>query len=108
MAGREIYSRRARPSGIHLTGDDAALIKAMRLRGDRQHDIAAWFGVNSGRVAEVLHGSAFQGVVPAALEKLPPVGPYHSGRAAAEAVQALAEAKQALGLAEQKILSREN
>lgn len=103
MAGREIYRRRAKPSGVHLTGDDAALIKGMRLRGDRQHDIAAWFGVNPGRIAEVLNGHAFQGVVPAPANDLPPVGPYLSGRAAVEAVQALIEAKAALAHAEQKI-----
>lgn len=42
---------RAEPSGISLTGTDAAIIKGMLLRGDRQHDIAAWFGVNGGRIA---------------------------------------------------------
>lgn len=103
MAGREIYRRRAKPSGVHLTGEDAATIKGMRLRGDRQHDIAAWFGVNPGRIAEVLNGYAFQWVVPANAKDLPPVGPYLSGRAAVEAVQALVEAKAALAQAEQKI-----
>jgi hypothetical protein len=42
--------RRAEPSGIALNGADAAIIKGMLARGDRQHDIAAWFGVNAGRV----------------------------------------------------------
>jgi hypothetical protein len=41
-------SRRAQPSGITLSVADAALIKGMLRRGDRQHDIAAWFGVNGG------------------------------------------------------------
>ena len=39
---------RAKPSGIHLTDQDAAIVKGMLARGDRQHDIAAWFGVNGG------------------------------------------------------------
>jgi hypothetical protein len=34
-----------------LSAADAALIKGMLSCGDRQHDIAAWFGVNGGRVA---------------------------------------------------------
>lgn len=105
MAGREIYRRRADPSGVHLTGGDASIIKGMRLRGDRQHDIASWFGVNPGRVAEVLNGYAFHHIVPAEMKDLPPAGPYLSGRAAVEAVQALMEAKAALAQAEQKIRS---
>lgn len=32
---------RAEASGMTLSADDAALIKGMLLRGDRQHDIAA-------------------------------------------------------------------
>lgn len=103
MAGREIYRRRAKPSGVHLSDDDASAIKGMRLRGDRQHDIAAWFGVNPGRVAEVLGGHAFHNVEAAEGDRLPPVGPYLSGRAALEAVQALVEAKAALVQAEEKI-----
>ena len=47
---------RAESSGITLSTADAALIKGMLLRGDRQHDIAAWFGVNGGRVAEIATG----------------------------------------------------
>ena len=33
---------------------DAAVVKGMLLRGDRRHDIAAWFGV-SGRIAEIMN-----------------------------------------------------
>ena len=43
-----MMSRRAKSSGIRLTEYDAALVKGMLARGDRQHDIAAWFGVNGG------------------------------------------------------------
>jgi len=105
MAGRGIYRRRSKPSGVHLTGKDASIIKGMRLRGDRQHDIAAWFGVNPGRIAEVLNGQTFQSMAPAGADDLPPVGPYLSGRAAVEAVRALVEAKAALANAEQKVRS---
>ena len=37
---------RAEPSGLALTERDAALIRGMIDRGDRHHDIAAFFGVN--------------------------------------------------------------
>ena len=51
-------TRRASPSGISLTDRDAAVIKGMLIRGDRQHDIAAWFGVNSARIAEIANDVA--------------------------------------------------
>jgi hypothetical protein len=44
-------SDRAEPSGISLTSVDAAIVKAMLARNDRQHDIAAWFGVNGALAA---------------------------------------------------------
>jgi hypothetical protein len=54
---------RANASGISLTAAHAALVKGMLKRGDRQHDIAAWFGVNGGRIAEIANGDRF--VLPA-------------------------------------------
>lgn len=59
-----------------LTEAQAALIKGMLLRGDKQSDIAAWFGVNSGRVAEINKGHRFPKVQAAAWSLLPPPGPY--------------------------------
>lgn len=91
--------QRAEPSGIHLTEADAGIVKGMLARGDRQHDIAAWFGVNGGRIAEVATGRRF-GWVPAMKDGLPPPGPYPSGRHAAEAEQALEVALVALCEAE--------
>ena len=41
---------------IRLSSKDAAKILGMVARGDRKHDIAAWFGVNQGRIAEVEDG----------------------------------------------------
>lgn len=70
---------RADTSGIHLTKEDAAIAKGMIARGDRQHDIAAWFGVNGGRIGEIASGTKFDDV-PAQVENLPPKGPYLSGR----------------------------
>lgn len=94
---------RAEASGIRLTRDDAQKVLGMIERGDRHHDIAAWFGVNQGRIAEVKSGEMFPGLRAAPEEELPPKGPYHSGRAAAAAVEALQEARNALDLAKVRI-----
>jgi hypothetical protein len=57
-----------------LTHKDATIVMGMLARGDKNHDIAAWFGENPARVAEVKDGEAF-GVVPAApAAELPPKG----------------------------------
>ncbi len=93
----------ARSSGVQLTAQDAALIKGMIARGDRKHDIAALFGVNPGRVAEVNDGTSFGCIPAASTEVLPPPGPYLSGQAANAAMAALAEAQAALAAAEHKI-----
>ena len=91
---------RARPSGIHLTERDAAVVKGMLARGDRQHDIAAWFGVNGGRIAEIATGQKFSSVRSSAQANLPPPGPYPTGREATIALQALVSAKAAILSAE--------
>ncbi|WP_244598627.1 hypothetical protein [Rhizobium tubonense] len=75
----------------------------MVARNDRHHDIAAWFGVNQGRIAEVISGRKFQGAAVASTDDLPPPGPYSSGRAAHQALKALEEAKAALDLAAKNI-----
>jgi hypothetical protein len=85
--------KRAQPSGIVLTEDDAAIAKGMLARGDRQHDVAAWFGVNGGRIAEISTGHRFAAVDPAPSHTLPPPGPYPAGRVATAAVAALSAAK---------------
>jgi hypothetical protein len=72
--------RRAEPSGIMLDDNDASIVKGMLARGDRQHDIAAWFGVNGGRIAEIATGAKFPGACAARAADLPPRGPYLSGR----------------------------
>jgi hypothetical protein len=98
-----IMGTRAEPSGITLTAIDAAIVKGMLLRGDRQHDIAAWFGVNGGRVAEIATGYRFGEVSAAPSEMLPPRGPYPKAREAVAAIAALSAAKQALIAAEETI-----
>lgn len=87
---------RAEASGIRLSAADAAIAKGMIERGDRQHDIAAWFGVNGGRIGEISSGDKFGHVNPAPADELPPPGPYLSGRSAQAAIDALERAKEAL------------
>ena len=71
---------RAPNSGVSLADADAAVVKGMLDRGDRQHDVAAWFGVNSGRIAEIATGKKFWWVRPAERNTLPLPGPYPCGR----------------------------
>jgi hypothetical protein len=92
--------QRAQPSGIRLSSRDAATVKAMLARGDRQHDIAAWFGVNGGRIGEIASGQAFRSVQPEEGANIPPRGPYPSGRDATIALQALVAARDAINSAE--------
>jgi hypothetical protein len=94
---------RAKSSGVHLSVQDAAIAKAMIARGDRQHDVAAWFGVNGGRIGEIASGRKFANVMPAAQGNLPPPGPYPTGRDAFIALNALRAAKQAIAAAEQVV-----
>jgi hypothetical protein len=98
-------SQRARSSGITLTEEDARIAKGMLERGDRQHDIAAWFGVNGGRIAEISTGKAFNWVEPAPEDKLPPPGPYPNAKRLMEAQQALDDALNALVAAEATVKS---
>ena len=69
---------------------DVSLIKGMLKRGDRQSDIAAFFGgVNSGRIAEINTGQKWDEVKAAPLAELPPPGPYMAARSAIKAKQTL-------------------
>lgn len=85
--------QRAEPSGIVLDSDDAAIVKGMLARGDRQHDIAAWFSVNGGRIAEIANGTRYSTVSTACAADLPPPGPYLSGRQAQELIAKLVAAE---------------
>lgn len=64
---------------------DVAVVKGMLKRGDRQSDIAAFFGVNGGRIAEINKGHKWHEVSAAELHQLPPAGPYLAGRSALKA-----------------------
>jgi len=70
-------TRRGRPKSPRLTEDEAATIKGMLRRGDRQQDIAAYYNVNSGRIAEISTGAKFADVLEASSYLLPPPGPYY-------------------------------
>jgi hypothetical protein len=93
---------RAERSGISLTEEDAAIVKGMLARGDRQHDIAAWFGVNGGRIAEISSQDKFR-YVQAKHDNLPPTGPYVSGKASDKARQEIIEIRQSLNVLISKI-----
>ncbi len=64
---------------------DVAVVKGMLKRGDRQSDIAAFFGVNGGRIAEINKGHKWYEVTAAEPYQLPPPGPYLAGRSALHA-----------------------
>jgi hypothetical protein len=65
---------RAKASGYALKSSDAPIILGMVARDDRDHDIAAWFGVNQGRIADVKEGK-FGTPAAAPASTLPPKGP---------------------------------
>ncbi|MCG2632209.1 hypothetical protein L6654_36945 [Bradyrhizobium sp. WYCCWR 13023] len=72
-SGRSIYVK-GQGQRLHLTNHDASIVLGMIARGDRDHDIAAWFGVNQGRIAEV-KGGEFGSISAATRAELPPKGP---------------------------------
>ncbi|HWM32277.1 MAG TPA: hypothetical protein VNO69_11345 [Methyloceanibacter sp.] len=64
---------RAPASGNQVTDEDLPVILAMLARGDRKHDIAAWFGLNQGRIKGAEEGK--YGTPPLAHQSaLPPSG----------------------------------
>jgi len=64
---------RSSPSGYRLTRADVRIVFGMIARGDRHHDIAAWFGVNQGRIADAKAGK-YGMPDPAPINELPPQG----------------------------------
>jgi hypothetical protein len=61
-------------SGITVKKADIPIIIGMISRGDRHHDIAAWFGLNQGRIADTQEGKYGPPEIVPDL-KLPPKGP---------------------------------
>ena len=70
---------RAPSAGIRLSSTDASIVKGMLAREDRQSDIASYFGVNGGRIAEISVGKTFASAPVAPQNSLPPPGPYVYG-----------------------------
>ena len=74
-----------------LTRKDASIVMGMLARGDKNQDIAAWFGENPARIVEVQNGQAFGPIAAADAGMLPPkgaVGPK-ARRLRASAINAL-------------------
>ena len=80
--------QRASNSGRKLMLEDVACVKGMLLRGDRQHDIASWFGVNAARIAEISKGHKHLEVKPN-INNIPPPGPYPTASASLELIREL-------------------
>ena len=86
----------AEKSGVKITFDDACLILGMVAASRRKQDIASYFGINTGRIYDIIDGDRFPDATPAPEHMLPPPGPYLSGRASAEAVRVLKLTEQML------------
>ena len=69
-------SRNTRHSALTISEADAKIVKGMLRRGDKQQDIALFFGVNQGRITEIKKGDVFQNVEALPFDQLPPQGPY--------------------------------
>lgn len=79
-----------------LSESEIAIIKGMIARGDRQSDIAAYFGgSNGGSISEINTGKSALGqralsIPSAPASELPPPGPYFvSGRSSIRAKETL-------------------
>lgn len=71
---RGLVMARGKASGYSLSARDIPTILGMLARGDRDHDIAGWFGVNQGRIADAKDGKwGLPSAAPAT--GLPPAGP---------------------------------
>jgi hypothetical protein len=59
---------------MSLTRKEASIVMGMLSRGDKNQDIAAWFGENPARIVEIAKGETYGNVPAAARNKLPPRG----------------------------------
>jgi len=59
---------------MSLSSNDVKLIMGMVSRGDKQHDIAAYFGANQARIVEATEGK-YGPTIAAPAAELPPKGP---------------------------------
>lgn len=74
-----------------LTHREISIVLGMLALGDKQQDIAAYFGENQARVNEIKAGTytGSADAEPAPLDQLPPAGPRLSGRSAQRALSSL-------------------
>ena len=87
---------------------ETRIVKGMLLRRDKQHDIAAYFGVNGGRVAEVQKGHcSYPNAPPAPIEELPPPGPYLSKYPMTAVFEALEDALKAIDIADGAVVDQD-
>jgi len=91
---------KAAASGITLKYRDECIVKGMLARGDRQHDIASYFGVNGGRIAEIANGAGnYPNAQASAEADLPPKDPYLTRFAVQGVIDTLNKAIEALDMA---------
>lgn len=84
-----------------LSHRETQIVRGMLRRGDRQHDIAAYFGVNGGRIGEVATlKDAYPNAQPLEENQLPPAGPYITKYALESVIRTLNEAIEAIEMAE--------
>ncbi len=77
---------------MSFTYRETQIVKGMLGRGDKQHDIASYFGVNGGRIGEVSTGHCDYPQAQALEEdKLPPPGPYVGAKTVFEIKEAILE-----------------
>jgi hypothetical protein len=65
---------KASASGYQVIPSDVPKMAAMLARGDREHDVAAWYGLNSARIQEVKRGEHGPLTIAPADTELPPAG----------------------------------
>lgn len=65
-------TKRAAVGSPTLLPNDIAEVKGMLIRGDRQSDIAAWYGVNIGRINEINKKVMHLSIPPLDAKLLPP------------------------------------
>lgn len=92
-----------------LNSGEIAIVKGMLKRGDRQSDIAAYFGINSGRISEINNDLRGAEIKPADQDELPAPGPYFvSARATLHAKQTLTALRDLIDQTLQEIDAWEN
>jgi hypothetical protein len=88
-----------------LTAEQAGIVKGLLARGEKQHDVAAFFGVNAGRVAEVAKGYKFADVPPSPKRELPTPAVVSLGYSSHVVLQALGIIEIAIQSARARILA---